>query len=92
MQDKIMTETMVMGKDIIDEVQKRQLIWSGHTNRMDETRCPRKVLKWVPREKCKHRWLRQACRDDIKAAMGARNLTEEDCYRREEWRLGAEKW
>jgi hypothetical protein len=26
-----------MEKDITDEVQKRLLIWFGHTNRMDET-------------------------------------------------------
>jgi hypothetical protein len=29
---------MEMEKDVIDEVQKRQLIWFVHTNRTDETR------------------------------------------------------
>jgi hypothetical protein len=37
-------ELMDMEKDITDEVQKWQLIWFGHTNRMDETKWPRKVL------------------------------------------------
>jgi hypothetical protein len=29
--------------------------------------------------------------DDVKEAMEAGNLAEEDCNRREEWRLGVEK-
>jgi hypothetical protein len=31
-------------------------------------------------------------RDNIKAAMEAKDLAEEDCYRKEMWRLGAKKW
>jgi hypothetical protein len=30
----------------------------------------------------------EASRDDTKEAMEARDMAEEDCYRREEWRLG----
>jgi hypothetical protein len=35
---------MEMEKDITDEAQK-QLIWFGQTNRMEETRWPRKSTK-----------------------------------------------
>jgi hypothetical protein len=30
-------------------------------------------------------------RDDVKETKETRDLAAEDCYRREEWRLGAEK-
>jgi hypothetical protein len=42
---KAIRETMEMEKDIIDEVQKRQLIWFDHTNRMGDTRWTSKLLK-----------------------------------------------
>jgi hypothetical protein len=51
---------------------------------MDQTSWPRKVLKWVPQDM--HKW-----RDNMKEAMEARDLTEEDCCRREEWGLGVDK-
>jgi hypothetical protein len=36
---------MEIEKDIIKEVQKQQLIWFGHTNRIGEKRLPKEVLK-----------------------------------------------
>jgi hypothetical protein len=65
-------------------------VWFGHTNRMGETRWPRKVLKWVPQEKCKQGQPRWGWRDDIKAAVVARDLTEGGCYRRKDWKRGGE--
>jgi hypothetical protein len=44
---------MVMEKDIINEVQKQQLIWVRHINKMDEMRWLRKVSEWVLQEKHK---------------------------------------
>jgi hypothetical protein len=58
---------------------------------MDETRRSRKVVKWVPQEKCKRGQPSHCWRDDIKEAMEARDLAEEECYRREESRQGTEK-
>jgi hypothetical protein len=52
---------------------------------MDEMRWPRNVLEWVPQEKCKQGQLGWGWRDDI---MEAKDLADEDCCRREEWRLG----
>jgi hypothetical protein len=80
-----------MEKDIVDEVQKRKLIWFGHTNRMDETGWPRKLLEWVPEEKCEGGRPRQGWRDEVKEAMEARDFADEVCCRRENWRLGPEK-
>jgi hypothetical protein len=59
-----------MEKDIIDEVQKRQLIWFGYGNRMEEKGWTRKVIKWVPQEKCKGGRQRRDWRDDIKEGTG----------------------
>jgi hypothetical protein len=67
-----------MGKDIIDEVQKRQLIRFGHMNRMDETRWPRKVLQWVPQQKHKRGRPGGGWRGYIKEAVETRDLVEED--------------
>ena len=67
--DKIPNTTvrgnMEMDKDIIDEVQRLQQVWYGHTVKMDETRLPKKILEWIPPGKRiqgrpRHRW-----RDDI---------------------------
>jgi hypothetical protein len=74
---------MEMEKYITDEVQKRQLIWFEHTNRMYETRWRGKVLKWVSQEERKRRRSRRSWGDNIKEAMEARDL-EEECCRMEE--------
>jgi hypothetical protein len=63
--------------------------WSGDINRMDRTRWSREVLKLVPQEKRERGRPKRAWRDDMKAAMEARKLAEEDRYRREKWRLWA---
>jgi hypothetical protein len=65
---------MKIEKHITHEVQIQSLMWFGHTNRMDKTRWPSKVLKWVPQEKQKGGQLRQGWRGDIKEAMEARTL------------------
>jgi hypothetical protein len=66
-----------MGNDIIEEVQKRQLKWFGHTNRMDETRWPRKAVKWAPQEKCERGRQRRGWTEDIKEAMEGRESAVE---------------
>jgi hypothetical protein len=60
--------------------------WFGRTDRMDKKRWPGKVLECVPQEKRERGRQRRGWRDDIKRAMEARNMAEEDCYRREERR------
>jgi hypothetical protein len=65
-------------------VQKRLLIWFGHTNAMKEARRPGEVLTWVTQETRKQGRPRRGWRCDIKGEMEARDLAEEDCYGREE--------
>jgi hypothetical protein len=80
-----------MVKDTTDEVQKRQLKWSEHTNRMDEARWLQKVVEGVPQEKREGGRPRRVWRYDVKERTDARDRAEGVCYRREGWRLGAEK-
>ena len=53
--DRVKNETirnmMGMERDIVDEVQRKQLVWYGHTCRMNEERIPNRVLQWTPSEK-----------------------------------------
>jgi hypothetical protein len=79
---------MGMEKNITDEVQRRLLIRLGHTSGMDEKRWPRKVLEWVTQEKPKRGQPRRDWRDDTQEAS---ERADEDCCRREDRGLGAEK-
>jgi hypothetical protein len=47
------------------------------------------ILEWVPQEKRKQGRPKRGWRDDVKEATEARDRAEQDCCRREEWRLGA---
>jgi len=38
---------------IVEEIQRRQLIWYGHVERIEDTRTPKQILKWTPTEKRK---------------------------------------
>ena len=93
--DRVRNETirnrMGMERDIVDEVQRKQLVWYGHTCRMDEERTPNRVLQWTPPEKRKRGRPRRCWMDDVNEAMRSRNLNEENSQNRERWRLGAEK-
>ena len=88
--DRVRNETIrnMMG---VDEVQRKQLVWYGHTCRMDEERIPNRVLQWTPPEKWRRGSPRRCWMDDVNEAMPSRNLNEEDSQNRERWRLGAEK-
>jgi hypothetical protein len=55
---------------------------------MEKMRRERKVQERVSQERRERSPPRRGWRDDTKEA---RNMAEEDCYGREEWRLGAEK-
>ena len=80
--DRVRNETirnmMGMERDIVDEVQRKQLIWYGHMCRMDEERISNRVLQWTPPEKRKRGRPRRGWMDDVHEAMHSRNLNEED--------------
>lgn len=83
-------EMMDKEQTVADEIERRQLVWFGHAKRM-ENRWPKRVLEWIPPERRKRGRPRRSWRDDIKEAMDARNLEEETCYDRRNWKLGTER-
>jgi hypothetical protein len=42
-----MRREMEVDGNIIDKIQKRELIWFGHVNCTEEGRLPQRVFKWV---------------------------------------------
>ena len=77
--------------DILDEVQRKQLVWFGHINRMEEGRLPRQVMNWVPPWRKKRGRPRRSWRMGIEEAMTVRGLEIGDCADRQLWKLGAER-
>lgn len=89
--NEIIRQNIGIEKDIIDEVEKKQLIWFGHTKRMGQHRWPRKILEWTPPEKRKRGRPRRSWRNDVDDAMRSRNLNEEMSHERKTWKLGTER-
>jgi len=50
--DKIREITKVE-TTIVEEIQRRQVIWYGHVERLEDTKIPKQILKWTPTEKRK---------------------------------------
>jgi len=50
--DKI-RKIMKVETTIAEEIQRRQLIWYEHVERMEDTRIPKHILKWTTTEKRK---------------------------------------
>lgn len=56
---------MVIKHTITDDILTKQLIWFGHTQRMDEQRIPRQILKWEPEGKKERGRTRTDWREEI---------------------------
>lgn len=89
--NEVIKRNMNIERDITDEIEKKQLTWFGHTKRMSQERWPRKILEWVPPERRKRGRPRRSWREDVNDAMKARNLEENTCYDRKNWKLGTER-
>jgi hypothetical protein len=63
--DKIRNEEVRLGMGIegtiINDIERKQLTWYGHVQRMEEKVLPWKVLQWIPqghkKEKTKRNWM-----------------------------------
>ncbi|XP_044766420.1 uncharacterized protein LOC123322542 [Coccinella septempunctata] len=90
--DKVRNETirniMQVERTIIDEIQRRQLIWYGHVERMCDERLPKMILKWTPPERRKRGRPKKTWFEGIEKAMSERNLHPGDWQDRKAWRLG----
>lgn len=82
---------MDVKKSILDEIEKKQIVWYGHVMRMTDERWPKRVLKWVPTERQKRGRPRLAWQQGVQEAMTAREMPDDLWSNREAWRLRAEK-
>ena len=89
--NEIIRNMVEMERDIVDEVQRKQLIWYGDMCRMDEGKSPNRVLQWKLSEKPRRGRPVRCWMDEVNKAMRSRNLSEQDSQNRERRRLGAEK-
>ena len=81
-------EIMKVETTIIEEIQRRQLIWYGHVKRMDEERLPKIILNWTPTERRRRGRPRTTWMGGIQKAMSERNLQPGDWNDRRGWKLG----
>lgn len=63
---------------MLDEIQKRQPIWSGYFSRIDETRLPKRAFQWLPLKTKGSRYA--GGRNGIVGAMVSRDFNEEGCF------------
>jgi hypothetical protein len=59
---------------IIKEIEKKQLKWYGHVQRMAEGRLPKIALKWMPKQRRARGRPKKYWMEGIKKAMIERNL------------------
>ena len=76
---------------ILNIIEKRKLLWYGQIQRMEDTRFPKKFLKWTPKEKrsrdCSQiRWIL-----GVKKALEARRTTLEDVEKKKSY-LNLKEW
>ncbi|XP_044760299.1 uncharacterized protein LOC123317755 [Coccinella septempunctata] len=90
--ERIRNETVkeMMGIEgtLMDDIEKRQLIWYGHIQRMSETRLPKQVMNWQPAERRKRGRPKTSWKQGVVKAMSTRNLQELDWEDRRRWRQG----
>jgi hypothetical protein len=84
-------EIMDLDKMIIDRVEGKQLVWYGHLQRMSEERWPKKIWEWTPHGRMRRGRPRRTWSNNIKEAMAARDLDEQDIQNRSRWKRGCEK-
>ncbi|XP_045466631.1 uncharacterized protein LOC123675327 [Harmonia axyridis] len=73
---------------VTTDIERRQLIWYGHIQRMPSTRIPKRTMEWIPAGRRKRGRPRKTWKEGILRAMSERNLTEDQCSDRLTWKLG----
>lgn len=75
----------------IEQIEKKRLIWFGHTQRMREERWPKKVLNWNPPGRRKRGRPPELWHKQVHDDMTERNLVDGDWLDRKRWHMGCEK-
>ena len=72
---------------IIKDIERKQLVWYGHVQRMEESRLPKKVMNWIPPNRRKRGRPRKTWKEGIAKAMSSRDLREGQWEDRKRWKL-----
>ena len=75
-------------ESIVKEIERNQLTWYGHVQRMVEGRLPKIALKWMPKQKRSQGRPTKNWTEGIRKAMNERNLKEGQWEDRKQWSLG----
>ena len=72
---------------ILDDITRKQLIWYGHVERMDQTRLPKTMIHWKPegRKQRSRPW--RTWKDGIYTAMNERDLRMGEWNNRRQWNM-----
>lgn len=72
---------------LITDIERKQLVWYGHVQRMEEKRLPKKVMNWMPPNRRKRGRPRKTWKEGIAKAMSSRDLREGQWDDRKRWKL-----
>ncbi|GJQ65114.1 hypothetical protein Trydic_g7259 [Trypoxylus dichotomus] len=82
---------MKVNRNIIHDIEDKQLISIRHTQRMPETIPSKQVLEWKPSGRRKQGRLYRRWQDGINEEIAERGIGEDFGNDREEWRLGTRR-
>jgi len=72
---------------ILDDITRKQLIWYGHVERMDQTRLLEIMIHWKPEGRKKRGRPRRTWKDGIYTAMSERDLRMGEWNSRRQWNM-----
>jgi hypothetical protein len=78
----------ILIKTTVKEIEKNQLTWYGHVQRMVEERLPKIALKCLPKQKTARGKPKKNWMEGIRKAMNERYLSEGQWEDRKQWSLG----
>lgn len=79
-------EIMDAGRDIVEEIEKRQLLWYGHVERMGNNRLPKKAMEWQPRERRKRGRPRRGWNEEVESLKQKWDIQQGAWMNRQEWK------
>lgn len=84
-------ERMNTEETIIEDIEKKRLLWYGHLRRMEPNRWPQRMWQWSPPERRKKGRPAREWMEGVMEAMERRDMNENDWMDKTVWRLGCEK-
>ncbi|XP_044764516.1 uncharacterized protein LOC123321077 [Coccinella septempunctata] len=86
--NEIIKENMGVKETVTELIERKQLVWYGHVQRMAEHRLPKKVMRWIPPEHRKRGRPKKTWIEGVRKSMSERGLDDEACNDRRHWQMG----